>query len=130
LLRDLVTTTPGDEGKWFATAKEIGLFDEAVRLANETPCDPKTLTRAARDFVDSRPEFAVEAGPAALRWLSKGYGYEVTGADVLAAYTHTMKAAERAGRAEVVRDQIRMLIASETSGGEFVGRVLGRELGL
>jgi hypothetical protein len=129
LLRDLVTTTPGDEGKWFATAKEIGLFDEAVRLANETPCDPKTLTRAARDFVDSRPELAVEAGLAALRWLSKGYGYEVTGADVLAAYTHTMKAAERVGRAGAVRDQIRMLIATETSGG-FVGRVLGQPLGL
>jgi tetratricopeptide (TPR) repeat protein len=130
LLRDLVTTTPGDEGKWFATAKELGLLDEAIRLANETPCDPKTLTRAARDFADSHPEFAVEAGLAALRWLTKGYGYEVTGADVLAASTHTMKAAERAGRAEAVRDQIRMLIATETSGGGFVGRVLGQPLGL
>lgn len=130
LLRDVVTTTPGDEGKWFATAKEVGLFDEAIRLANETPCDPKTLTRAARDFADSRPEFAVEAGLAALRWFSKGYGYEVTGADVLAAYTHVMKAAERAGRAEAVRHQIRKLIATETSGGGFVGRVLGRGLGL
>jgi hypothetical protein len=92
--------------------------------------DPKTLTRATRDFVDSRPKFAVEAGLAALRWLTKGYGYEITGADVLAAYTHTMKAAARTGRAEVVRDQIRMLIATETSGGGFVGRVRGRELGL
>ena len=130
LLRDLVATMPGDEGKWFATAKELGLYDEAIRLANETPCDPRTLTRAARDFVDSHPEFAVEAGLAALRWLTKGYGYEVTGADVLAAYTHTMKAAERAGRAEIVRAQIRMLIARETSGGGFVGRVLGQTLGL
>jgi hypothetical protein len=67
---------------------------------------------------------------AALRWLTKGYGYEITGADVLAAYTHTMKAAERAGRAEAVRDQIRMLIATETSGGGFVARVLGQPLGL
>jgi hypothetical protein len=41
-----------------------------------------------------------------------------------------MKAAARTGRAEVVRDQIRMLIATETSGGGFVGRVRGRELGL
>jgi hypothetical protein len=106
------------------------LFDEAVRLANETPCDPKTLTRAARDFVDSRPEFAVEAGLAALRWLSKGYGYEVTGADVLAAYTHTMKAAERAGRAEVVRDQTECSSRARRAAVEFVGRVLGRELGL
>jgi hypothetical protein len=74
LLGDLVATTPGDEGKWFATAKEVGLFDEAIRLANQTPCDPTTLTHAARDFAAVRPEFAVEAGLAALHWLVEGYG--------------------------------------------------------
>jgi hypothetical protein len=68
LLEDLMMTTPGDEGKWFAAAKEVGLFAEAIRLANETPCDPRTLTRAARDFADERPTFALEAGLAALRW--------------------------------------------------------------
>ena len=130
LLADLVATTPGDEGKWFATAKEVGLFDEAIRLANRTPCDPKTLTRAARDFVDRRPAFAVEAGLAALRWLVGGYGYEITGADVWAAYANTMKAAEKAGRGGEVREQIRGLVASETYGERFVSRVLGRELGL
>jgi hypothetical protein len=46
LLGDLVATAPGDEGKWFATAKEVGLLDEAIRLANQAACDPKTLTRA------------------------------------------------------------------------------------
>ena len=130
LLADLVATTPGDEGKWFATAKEVGLFDEAIRLANEAPCDPKTLTRAARDFADARPEFAVEVGLAALRWLAEGYGYEITGADVWAAYTNTMKAAEKAGRAEEARERIRTLVGSETYGERFVTRILGRELGL
>jgi hypothetical protein len=130
LLEDLVATTPGDEGKWFATAKEVGLFDEAIRLANRTPCDPKTLTRAARDFPDRRPTFAVEAGLAALRWLVEGYGYEITGADVWAAYANTVKAAEKAGRTEEVRDRIRTLVASETYGERFVTRTLGRELGL
>ena len=130
LLGDLVASTPGDEGKWFATAKEVGLFAEAIRLANRARCEPKTLTRAAREFADVRPEFAVEAGLAALRWLIEGYGYEITGADVWAAYTNTMKAAERAGRAGAVRDQIRTLVASETYGERFVTRILGRELGL
>ena len=51
-------------GEVVATAKEVGLFDEAIRLAKQTPCDPKTLTRAARDFADVRPEFAIEAGRA------------------------------------------------------------------
>jgi hypothetical protein len=128
LFADLVATTPGDEGRWFATAKELGLFDEAIRLANKAPCDPKTLARAARDFADVGPEFAVEAGLAALRWLAQGYGYEITGAEVWDAYRHTMKAAERAGRVGEVRDRVRMLVASETGG--FVSRMLHRELGL
>lgn len=130
LLEDLVATTPGDEGKWFATAKELGLFDEAIRLANRSRCDPKTLTRAARDFADRRPEFAIEAGLAALRWLVEGYGYEITGADVWAANANTMKAAEKAGRGDEVRDRIRALVASETYGERFVTRILGRDLGL
>ena len=50
VLADLVRHTAGEEGKWFAAAKDAKLFDEAVALANARPCDPKTLTRAARDF--------------------------------------------------------------------------------
>ena len=130
LLGDLVATTPGDEGKWFATAKELGFFDEAIRLANKAPCDPKTLTRAARDFADRRPEFAVEAGLAALRWLVEGHRYEITGADVWSTYTNTMKAAENVECAAEVRDRIRKLVASETYADRFVTRILGRELGL
>jgi hypothetical protein len=130
LLEDLVATTPGDEGKWFAAAKEVGLFDEAIRLANETPCDPRTLTRAARDFADERPTFALEAGLAALRWLVEGHGYEITGADVWAAYANTMKAAEKAGRADETREHVRRLVAGETVGERFVTRILGRALGL
>lgn len=126
LLADLVVTTPGDEGQWFAMAKELGLFDEAIQLANRSRCDPKTLTRAARDFAERRPEFAIEAGLAALRWLVEGYGYEITGADVWAAYANTMKAAEKAGRTQEVRDRIRAVVASETYGARFVTRMLGR----
>ena len=50
VLADLVEHTPGHEGKWFAAAKSAKLFDEAIALANQTPCSPQTLTRAARDF--------------------------------------------------------------------------------
>ena len=41
--------TPGEEGKWFAAAKDAGLYDEAIALARRTPTDPRTLARAARD---------------------------------------------------------------------------------
>ncbi len=86
ILSDLVTTTPGDEGKWFAAAKDSGLFREALALAERTPCDPRTLARAARDHGDDQPAFALSAGLLALYWLAQGYGYEITGADVRAAY--------------------------------------------
>ena len=69
----------------------------ALELANRSPTDPRTLTRAARDFKDTNPAFAIEAGLPALRWLGEGYGYEVTGADVWAAYSRTIDAAERLG---------------------------------
>lgn len=79
LLGHLIASTPGEPGKWFATAKTLKLFDQATSLAWASPCDPKTLTRAARDHVDSRPAFAMEAALAALHWISTGHGYEVTG---------------------------------------------------
>ena len=100
ILQDLVTQTPGEEGKWFAAAKSAKLFDEAIELARRTPCSPQTLTRAARDFGERRPAFAMEAGMTALHWLVEGYGYEITSADVLAAYSFTMEAAGNAGCAE------------------------------
>ena len=130
VLADLVAHTPGDEGKWFAAAKSAKLFDEAIELANRTPCSPQTLTRAARDFEEKNPTFALEAGMAALRWLVEGYGYEITGVDVLAAHSHTMKAAEHAGVAEETRARIRALVSRETFGECFVTRILGRYLEL
>jgi len=130
ILMDLVASTPGNEGKWFAAAKSAGLYEEAVELANRTPCDPRTLIRAARDMAETEPRFAVEAGIAALRWLVEGYGYEITGLDIWSAYDYTMTAAENAGCKPETLERIRRLIEKESFGGRFVTKVLGRELGL
>jgi hypothetical protein len=130
ILEDLVRHTPGEEGKWFAAAKSAKLFDEAIALANRTPCSPQTLTRAARDFAEKNPTFAVEAGVAALHWLALGYGYEITGADVWGAYSHTLKAAENVGSVEATLQRIRELVGRKTLGERFVTKILGRELGL
>lgn len=126
ILADLVETTPGDEGKWFAAAKEAGLYDEAIALASCTPCDPKTLTRAARDHSDDQPAFATQAGLLALHWLVQGYGYDITSSDVWAAYSSTMKAAEKHGTAVEVRERILRMVAERPG---FVAQILGRELG-
>jgi hypothetical protein len=128
ILADLVCHTPGDEGKWFAAAKGAKLFNEAAALANAAPCDPKTLTRAARDFAQTNPAFAVEAGVAALRWLVRGYGYEITSVDVRAAYSHTLTAAASAGVEVQIR--IRALFDDPAARSGFVASIIGKEVGL
>ena len=130
ILGDLVAFTPGEEGKWFAAAKDAGLFDEAIALAQRSPCAPQTLARASRDFAERNPRFALEAGMAALHWLFEGYGYEVTAGDMLEAYTHTLEAAERLGCAEATRQRVMELVSAEADGERFVTRVLGHRLGL
>ncbi len=55
--------------------------------------------------MDANPAFALEVGLAALRWLGEGYGYEITADDVWAAYSHTIRAAERLGRHDEVRER-------------------------
>ena len=130
ILSDLVASSPGEPGKWFAAAKSAGLYLEALELANRSPCDPKTLTRAARDMAETEPLFAIEAGMTALKWLAAGYGYDVTGADVISAYSYTMEAAESAQRKTETLARIREMVAGEVSADRFVTKVLGRTLGL
>ncbi len=129
ILTDLVAQDPAQAGKWFAAAKDAKLFEEAIALANSSPCAPQTLIRAARDFADENPVFAVEAGMAALRWLADGYGYEVTDGDVHAACDFTMRASANAGTETQTRERIRTVAAKAGSGGRFVTRILVQRLG-
>ncbi|MES9874572.1 MAG: hypothetical protein ABW146_15815 [Candidatus Sedimenticola sp. 6PFRAG7] len=52
---------------------------------------------------------------AALRWLSEGWGYEVTSGDVVEAYDRAMDAASRLNKVDEVADQIRQLVESNES---------------
>ena len=78
VLADLVRHTPGEEGKWFAAAKDAKLFDEAVALANATPCDPKTLTRRPATSPRRILRLPLKRGSRPFVGSSEGYGYEVT----------------------------------------------------
>ncbi len=130
ILSDLIATTPGEEGKWFATAKEIEFYDLALELANRTPCDPRTLTRAARDYLDAEPAFALGSAMAALRWLSEGWGYEVTSVDVVEAYDRAMDAAAKLNKISEVIGQIRRLLESDESASMlFVRQAVHRRMG-
>lgn len=129
ILRDLIASTPGAEGKWFAAAKDAGLFDLAIELAARSPTDPRTLTRASRDYAEKQPDFALAAGLAALHWVSRGHGYEITGGDVLDAYAAVTQAAVGAGvPAQRINEQIREMIAGAPPGTSLIGTILGHRL--
>lgn len=128
LLADLVASTPGEEGKWFATAKELGLYDAAIGLANRSPCEPKTLIRAARDFERTEPLFALKAGLTALRWLCEGWGYELDGSEVHSAFDYAMRAAESVGQREGALAAMTSLIEPERGNEAWARGVLRRKV--
>lgn len=129
ILADLAADTPGQEGKWFAAAKEARLYDLAVDLARRSPCDPRTLARAARDFAERLPVFALEVGVLSLHWIVEGHGYEVTGREVLDVFSHVMRAAETSGTTAETRHRIKILVAHDAPDGA-VRRVLGSVLAI
>ena len=128
VLQDLINSTPGNEGKWFAAAKSAGLYETAIELANQSPSDPRTLTRASIESAVKEPWFALEAGLSALRWLVEGYGYEITGLDVWKAFDATMKAAELAGYRTETLKRARQIVARGGAGAKFVAEALESRL--
>ena len=129
VLADLVAGTPGDAGKWFAAAKSAGLLAEAAELARQNPCDPKTLTRAARDFAASNPEFARSVGLAALQWQLRGHGYELTAQDAVDALNHTLEAARHNGTEPDTVRSIQLLVDQYPRADRTIIALLRQRLG-
>ncbi len=125
LLNHLIASTPGEPGKWFATAKTLKLFDQATQLAWASPCDPRTLTRAARDQLDKQPAFAMQAALAALHWMSMGHGYELTGLDAHEAHRLAIEAAGHARQAEQAQAAIEQVLAADRPMAAWLRRALG-----
>ena len=85
--------------------------------------------RAARDFAGDQPDFAFAAGLASLRWISLGHGYDITGLDVLDAYSAVMLASTKAGLdAQKVKAQIIEILSSAPTGQQFLKTVLAHHL--
>ncbi len=123
ILEDLIKSTPWEPGKWFAAAKTLGSLDLAADLAHRSPVNIETLLRASRDFVDQHPGFARASATAALRWMSEGRFYEITGSDVLRARRLALDAAEAEGTFDETKRYICELSASDAT-DEFVREYL------
>ena len=130
ILRDLVASQPGADGKWFAAAKDAGLFSMAIELATRSPTDPRTLTRAARDFAEKEPAFAVAAGLAALRWISAGHGYDITDTEIHEAYQVVLLASSSTGADDQhIRNKVRQQLDIYPASRQYMYKVLARDLG-
>ena len=131
ILGDLIASTPGQEGKWFATAKTLKQYDLALALAQRSAVDPKTLVRAARDHQKTQPAFALGVALAALRWMARGAGYEITSAEVSAARDHALAAGQNMGQGEQwIGESVTQRIAQCVAGPEPAARWVRQCLGL
>ena len=63
---------------------------------------------------------------AALHWLIQGHGYEITSADVWAAWSNTMRAARNAGGGEELRARIVALVDHAQPRSDFVAEIVRR----
>jgi len=83
------------------------------------------LNRAALDFIETRPLFAIEAGLLSLRWILAGSGYEVTAGEVMTAFDASTRAAMVAGSFDQTLLRVRTLLDAYPQ-NLFVRKVLVR----
>jgi hypothetical protein len=116
ILLDLIESR-GEKGKWFAAAKDAGFLDVALDCAAEGSADPATLVRAARDFRDTNPRFAVAVGLLAVRHLLAGGGYDPAVSEASEAVRHLLAAASRIGAADWARQELDRLAEAPCASG-------------
>jgi hypothetical protein len=71
--------------------------------------DIGTLLRAARDHLDSEPNFAPETATTALGWMAAGHFCELKAGDVWQAMGYALRAAEALDRVASTRALIQAL---------------------
>ena len=129
LLAELIAASPGCEGRWFATARSLRLYEVALEIARRSPCDPRTLNRAAAERLAEDPRFALEVALASLRWIAADAGYAIDGADVYEAYDRVMEAAARLGVEAAARAEVRAIGEAVGPSAGWVAHLLAGELG-
>jgi hypothetical protein len=98
----------------------------AIELARRSPADPRTLARAARDFAERQPEFALDAAMEALTGIVRGYGYDITPADMQEAHAAALRAAAALSLPQDdVNQRVRELLSVKSANGAYVAKALG-----
>ena len=117
----------GDRGRWFAAAKDAGFLDLALYFAQTGSTDPRTLSRASRGLLEKDAKFSLQVGRMAIQQMLEGYGYDLTAIDVIDAYGHLAKAAEKLGLVHAARDDVfSMATNAQRNGSPFASILLRR----
>ncbi len=128
ILNDLIKTTPSKEGKWFAVAKDLELFDLAVELAQTGPCNPGTLLRAVEKYQDENSSFAYGVAMAGLKHLIYGEVYETDIMQVDGFWSAVKTIAENDGSLQATVSALDNMINTCPKPWKFVVDILKKKL--
>jgi len=107
----------------------VVFFKLAIKLANQSPADSRSLICVARDFAVKHPDFATAAGMTAFTGIMRGYGYDIARIEVLDTYAAAIKMACAMGVGEgTAKAHMLALIASNRTDSEFMQRILAHHL--
>ncbi len=128
LLAELIARSPGQEGRWFATARSLRFYELALEIAQRSACDPRTLNRAAAERLSGDPHFAVEVALASLRWIADDQGHAIDGQDVYDAFDLAMQGAALLGAESAVQARVRAICEQSRPSAEWVRHLLASEI--
>ena len=96
-----------EKGNWFASAKEAGFLDVALKCACSSGANPDVLLRACRDYAKKDIDFAVQVGiQGIIKLITETFYEEVFPVDVVRAYQDVEKVAKEGGKLEEFREQL------------------------
>jgi hypothetical protein len=116
ILLDLIDAR-GEKGKWFAAAKDAGIFDIAIECAAAHDAEPSTLVRAARDFRGKEPKFAATVALLALSSFLNGGGYDPKPTEAADAVNYLLAASRDFGALDWAMGELRKLAEQRCAPG-------------
>lgn len=124
ILSDLINADAGNERRYFAAARKIGMIELAIELAEKFDVEPKTLTTACKDYLEKDPDLSLKFGMLALQKYTDGFGYEPEFGDIQKCHDLVCMAAERVGRKDEITKKIEELVRNDKSSRKLVTSVV------
>lgn len=124
IISDLLEADPGNERRYFAAARKIGMIELAIEIAEKYDVEPKTLTTACKDYLEKDPDLSLKFGLMALQRYADGYGYEPEYSDVRKCYDFILQASNSAGKTDEVNQKVQVMVDRDKSMQRLVSSVV------